>query len=114
MDIVIPANQKMPSASEVGSLSYILNILKELPELSPLFFSLTDKIEFQSEKEWRSNFSDLSYDQGYEVLTIIEKTEPELFKVLKDFTYESYYTNTEIYELINYNPYPTGSSGPEN
>ena len=36
-DIVIPANEKMPSASQVGSLSYILKILQELPELSPLF-----------------------------------------------------------------------------
>lgn len=113
MDIVIPANEKMPSSSQVGSLSYVLNILKELPELTPLFGSLTDKIELQSRKEWRSNFEDLSYDQGYEVLSFIEETEPELFKVLKDFTYESYYTSKEVFELIHYNPYPTGSSGPK-
>ena len=112
-DIVIPANEKMPSASQVGSLSYILKILQELPELTPLFVSLTDKIDLQSEKELRTNFTDLSYEQGYKVLTFIEETEPELFKVLKDFTYESYYTNIEVYELINYDPYPTGSSGPE-
>lgn len=112
-DIVIPANEKMPSASQVGSLSYILKILEELPELTPLFVSLTDKIDLHSEKEWKSNFTDLSYEQGYQVLTFMEETEPELFKVLKDFTYESYYTNTEVYELINYVPYPTGSSGPE-
>ena len=112
-DIVIPSNNKMPSASQVGSLSYILKILKELPELTPLFVSLTDKIDSRSEKEWNSNFEDLNYEQGYKVLTVIEETEPELFKVLKDFTYESYYTNTEVYGLIDYDPYPTGSSGPE-
>ncbi len=113
MDVLIPANEKMPSASQVGSLDYILNILKELPELTPLFAGVADKIETQSEKEWQSSFSDLSDDQGYEVLRFVEETEPELFKVLKDITYESYYTRPEVYELINYNPYPTGSAGPK-
>jgi hypothetical protein len=47
------------------------------------------------------------------VLTTIEQTEPELFKILKDFTYESYYTNKAVHELISYEPYPTGTSGPE-
>ena len=113
MDTVIPANDKMPSASQVGGLSYIINILKELPELAPLFVSLSDKIELHSRQQWRSNFSDLAEDQRHEVIARIERNEPELFKILKDFTYESYYTNKKVFALIGYNPYPTGSSGPE-
>lgn len=113
MDVIIPSSDKMPSASQVGGLNYILNILNELPELEPLFVSISDKIESQSHQEFGSNFIKLDENKRFEVLTVIERSEPQLFKVIKDFTYESYYTNKEVYQLIEYNPYPTGSSGPD-
>ena len=47
------------------------------------------------------------------VLKHIEEHQPQLFKVLKEFTYESYYTNETVFPLIGYEPYPTGSKGPE-
>jgi len=113
MDEIIPANEKMPSASEIGGVSYVIKILEELPDLSPLFISLIDKIEDQSLQQSNSGFSKLNNVKRIAVLTTIEQTKPELFKVLKDFTYESYYTNKSVYELISYEPYPTGTSGPE-
>jgi hypothetical protein len=113
MDELIPANEKMPSASKIGSVNYVLNILKELPELSPLFIGIIDKIEAQSLQKSNSSFSKLNKEKRINVLTSIEQTEPELFKVLKDFTYESYYTSKEVYELISYEPHPTGTSGPK-
>ena len=58
MDEIIPASEKMPSASKIGSVNYILNILKQLPELFPLFMSIIDKIEVQSLQKANSNFSD--------------------------------------------------------
>ena len=113
MDEIIPANDKMPSASAVGGVAYILNIAEELPELSPLFKSLTDKIEAHSLQNSNSGFSDISKDERIDILKDLEQTEPELFKVLKDFTYESYYTNETVYELIKYEPHPTGTLGPK-
>ncbi|MFC2148872.1 gluconate 2-dehydrogenase subunit 3 family protein [Bacteroidota bacterium] len=113
MDEIIPANEKMPSASEIGGVSYVIKILEELPDLSPLFISLIDKIEDQSLQQSNSGFSKLNNVKRITVLTTIEQTEPELFKILKDFTYESYYTNKAVHELISYEPYPTGTSGPE-
>lgn len=113
MDEIIPANEKMPSASKIGSVNYILSILKELPELSPLFIGITDKIEAQSLQKSNSNFSKLNKEERIKVMIAIEQSEPELFKVLKDFTYESYYTSKEVYELIKYEPHPTGTIGPE-
>lgn len=113
MDEIIPANEKMPSASKIGSVNYVLSILKELPELSPLFIGITDKIEAQSLQKSNSNFSKLNKEERIKVMIAIEQSEPELFKVLKDFTYESYYTSKEVYELIKYEPHPTGTIGPE-
>jgi len=113
MDELIPANEKMPSASKIGGVSYVLKILEELPALSPLFISLTNRIEAHSLQQSNSNFSKLNKEKRIAVLTTIEQTEPELFKVLKDFTYESYYTSKEVYELIKYEPHPTGTLGPK-
>ena len=113
MDEIIPANDKMPSASEIGSVAYVLKIAVELPDLSPLFQSLTDKIEVQSLQNSNSSFSNLNKEERVTILTSFEQAEPELFKVLKDFTYESYYTSEKIYELIKYEPHPTGTAGPE-
>lgn len=113
MDEIIPANDKMPSASETGGVNYVLKILGELPDLSPLFISLTAKIEGQSLQQSSSAFSKINSEERITVLTTIEQTEPALFKVLKDFTYESYYTNDAVYELISYEPHPTGTTGPE-
>lgn len=113
MDEIIPANKKMPSASEIGSVTYVLNILGELPDLLPLFQSLSDKIEVRSIQNSNSSFSDINKEDRINILTNFEQTDPELFKVLKDFTYESYYTSKEVYELINYEPHPTGTTGPK-
>jgi len=113
MDEIIPANDKMPSASAIGSVVYVLNIIKDLPDLHPLFQSLTKKIEIHSLQNSNSSFSDLNKEERINILTNFEQTEPELFKVLKDFTYESYYTSEKVYELIKYEPHPTGTLGPK-
>lgn len=113
MDEIIPANDKMPSASKLGGVTYVLKILEELPNLSPLFIGLIDKIDRQSLQQSNFNFAQLNRPMRITVLTTIEQTEPDLFKVLKDFTYESYYTNEVVYELIKYEPHPTGTSGPK-
>ena len=113
MDEIIPANEKMPSASDIGSVTYVLNIMEELPDLHPLFQSLTDKIEAHSLQNSNSSFSDSNKKERAKILINFELTEPELFKVLKDFTYESYYTNEKVFELIKYEPHPTGTLGPK-
>lgn len=113
MDEIIPANEKMPSASQIGSLEYVKGIIEELPELSPLFHGLIEEIESQSQLISGTGFATLNRKERINVLQSIEKSSPELFKTLKDFTYESYYTNEKIYSLINYDPHPTGTAGPE-
>jgi hypothetical protein len=112
MDEIIPASSKMPSASAIGGLQYVLNILEELPELVPLFIGVTDKIQNQSIEQSGGPFSRLIRNDRIAILTALEQSEPPLFKILKEFTYESYYINKEVFELIKYEPHPTGTAGP--
>ena len=109
MDEIIPANEKMPSASEVGGVTYILEIIEELPELLPLFEGLITQIDELSNHK----FSKIDKSERITILKTIEENKPELFKVLKDFTYESYYTNDTVFNLIGYEPHPTGTAGPK-
>jgi hypothetical protein len=113
IDEIIPANEKMPSASEVGGVDYIIGILQDLPDLAPLFEAIIDEIEDHSKERAKNTFIKLERMDRVSVLMTVEKVKPELFKVLKDFTYECYYTSATVYNLINYEPYPTGGAGPE-
>ena len=108
MDGIIPSNSKMPSASEVGSVDYILKILEELPELQPLFSHFLKLIEDKS----NGTFIKLNPSEQTEILKQLEQTDRNLFKTLKDFTYEAYYLNEKVWPLIGYEPYPTGTLGP--
>ena len=109
MDEIIPANNKMPSASEAGGVTYILGIVAELPDLLPLFEAVIGQIDDMS----NDNFSKISSEIRVTILKTLEDTKPELFKVLKDFTYESYYTNETVFKLIGYELHPTGTMGPK-
>jgi len=96
MDEVIPANDEMPSASQVGGVTYILEIIEELPDLLTLFEGLIAQLDEMSDY----NFSKIDKSERIAILKTLEENKPELFKVLKDFTYESYYTNETVYKLI--------------
>ena len=109
MDEIIPANEKMPSASGVGGVTYILEIVEELTDLLPLFESLIANLQELS----NDNFSEFSSEKRIAILKKMEETKPELFKVLLNFTYESYYTNETVFKLIGYEPHSTRTMGPK-
>lgn len=113
MDEIIPKSIKMPSASEVGGIDYILNILDELPDLLPVFQSTVSNLENISLAKSNKAFSEIEKDNRVAVLKYLEKDSPDLFGVLRNFTYESYYTSPKVYELIGYEPHPTGTMGPK-
>ncbi len=112
MDEIIPSNEKMPSASQVGGVSYIMEILDEMPDLIPLFEALIEEVNAVSISKFDMKFSELKNDERIAVLKSIEQDKPGLFKVFKDFTYEAYYLNEKVWSLIGYEPHPTGTLGP--
>lgn len=113
MDEIIPTNDTMPSAGQVGGVEYVLDILEELQDLRPLFQRLLDEIESQSLGSFNSGFADLTTANRVRVLQDFEQSHPQLFGILKNFTYEAYYTNEKVFPLIGYEPHPTGTSGPD-
>ncbi len=113
MDDLIPNADDMPAASEVGGVEYILNILKENPDLVSSFQYVLSQLDNHSVDSKNDDFEELNKKARIGVLNQYENDQPELFNVLKDFVYESYYINEKVWELIGYEPYPTLSTGPE-
>ena len=112
MDEIIPANDKMPSASALGVVSYVRRVLKTNSELITLFKHLLARIESQSQEKFNKKFIEIESARRIVVLENLEEKETKLFNVLKDFTYEGYYINEHVYKMIGYEPHPTGTMGP--
>ena len=113
MDEIIPASEKMPSASEVGGIDYILKVLKGYPELIEPFDKMLFTLNELSKNTENDDFESLNSDSRIAVLKQFEKDQPQMFSVLQNFVYESYYINEKVWNLIGYEPYPTASAGPK-
>lgn len=112
MDEIIPSSTSMPSASDAGGLNYIENILAENPELvQPLVLVLTE-INSIAGSTMNQPYINLDRAGRIAVLESLENSKPEWFQMLRNFVYESYYINTEVWAKIGYQPYPTASTGP--
>ncbi len=113
MDEIIPGSGKMPAASQVDGLDYILKVLNEYPELLDGFNQLLITLNELSNTTENDDFANLSKASRIRVLQKFEKDQPKMFSVLRDFVYESYYINEKVWALIGYEPYPTMSAGPK-
>ena len=113
MDEIIPSSDNMPAASEIGGIEYILNVLNEYPDLLVGFKQLLTTLKDQSRASTNDEFENLNSDSRIAVLKQFEKEQSDMFSVLRDFVYESYYINEKVWKLIGYEPYPTLSTGPE-
>ena len=113
MDEIIPASGDMPSASEVGGINYILKVLKGHPELSDPFDKMLVTLNELSVATQNEDFENLNSTSRITILQKFEKEQPQMFTVLQNFVYESYYINEKVWQLIGYEPYPTMAAGPE-
>ena len=113
MDEIIPASGKMPAASEVGTMEYILKVLDGYPDLLEGFNDLLSRLNETSINTANNDFESLDSTSRILVLKKFEKDEPKMFAVLRDFVYEGYYINEKVWKLIGYEPYPTMAAGPE-
>lgn len=113
MDAIIPAEDGMPSASAVGGVRY----LEQLAQSDPLIRSNLERslkaLNGISLKFFQSEFSSLRQGQRIEALKQLEsQPTPELFTDLREYVYESYYTQPQVWKLIGYEFYPTNHRGP--
>jgi hypothetical protein len=111
MDEIIPATDGMPAASEVGGVDYLDRVVPSVEGLLDLFRQGLAGLDAQSRKSSGQPFVKLKRTGRVEVLSALER-DSDFFRVLRDFTYEAYYTRPEVWKRIGYESHLTADAGP--
>jgi hypothetical protein len=98
MDEIIPKEGNMPSASEAGGVTYFSALNQAEPALAAEILAALDKVTNAS--------------PPVEALKQLEQENPGQFAVLRDFVYEAYYTQPQVWKLIGYQFHATDHQGP--
>lgn len=107
MDVIIPAGDGMPSASEAGGMRYLTTLMDREPAIAAEIERCLAALEAVSKK----SFDQLSNEEAISALTHFEAQDPAQFASLRDYIYESYYTQPAVWKLIGYQFYPTDHPG---
>ncbi|MBV8830427.1 MAG: gluconate 2-dehydrogenase subunit 3 family protein [Acidobacteriaceae bacterium] len=112
MDLIIPAGDGMPSASEAGGMRYLENLMQPNKDVASDLQQGLDVVEAFSQRSFNRPFADLEKNDQIAVLKQIESTAAGVFDRLRAYVYESYYTQPAIWKRIGYELYPTDHMGP--
>ena len=99
MDAIIPRQGNMPSATEAGGLRYFAALKQAEPGLAAEIQAALDQVGDSS--------------PAVEALQRLEREHPAQFVVLRDFVYEAYYTQPQVWKLIGYEFHATDHQGPK-
>jgi hypothetical protein len=112
MDLIIPASDGMPSASEAGGLTYLENLMQRDKDAATDITKGLDVANAFGERSFKKPFSQLEKSDQIAVLKVMEDAALGVFDGLRAYVYESYYTQPAIWKLIGYELYPTDHTGP--
>ena len=112
MDLMIPASDGMPSASEAGGLRYLQSLMEHDKDAATDIGKGLTVADAFSERSFEKAFSQLERNDQIAVLKDMENTAPGVFDALRAYIYESYYTQPAIWKRIGYELYPTDHLGP--
>jgi hypothetical protein len=112
MDLMIPASDGMPSASEAGGLAYLERLMEHDKNAAADIAKGLNVANAFSERSFQKSFRDLEKINQIAVLKAMEDSAPGPFDALRAYVYESYYTQPAIWKLIGYQLYPTDHPGP--
>ena len=110
LDRLIPSQGDMPGAGEVGTADYLDEIVAGSTQLARLFTHGLQDIEIAASR-LGSDFGELSDAQQDETLTGAETDDPEFFDALIRHTYNGYYSNPRIVQLLGLDPRPPQPRG---
>jgi Gluconate 2-dehydrogenase subunit 3 len=111
MDTIIPRGDSMPSASEAGGIEYFVGLQKSSSDIAKDFANFTELLGRLTQTTGKA-FPQLRPDERVATLKLAEQQEPMLFGKFRDYVYESYYTQPQVWKLIGYQLYPTDHAGP--
>lgn len=108
MDEIIPASDGMPAASEAGGIPYFERIASQDADVANEIRNALVTLRAQTAQP----FHQLDHGARIAALKELESREPTQFAHLRDYVYESYYTQPKVWKLIGYEFYPTDHAGP--
>jgi hypothetical protein len=109
---IIPAKDELPGAGDLGIAASIEETAAGTPELTRLFNDGLAQIDVTFGRGSAGGFEALSNTAKDSLLRSIETANPVFFDQLVLQTYNGYYTNAAVFELIGYSlprPAPPGS-----
>jgi hypothetical protein len=112
MDELIPAGDGMPAASEVGGVEYLSQLARRSPEIRQVLVKSLARLEGEAQRQFANGFAALAHADRVAALQQLERRHPGAFARLRDYVYESYYTQPRVWKLIGYEFYATNQSGP--
>ncbi|MCY4653413.1 MAG: gluconate 2-dehydrogenase subunit 3 family protein [Dehalococcoidia bacterium] len=110
LDRLIPPHGDMPGAGEVGTADYIDGIAGGSAHIARLFADGLQDIEIAAGRSG-SSFHELSAEQQDSILRAAENDSPGFFDALIRHTYNGYYSNPKIVELLGLDPRPPQPRG---
>ena len=96
---IIPANEKLPGAGEIA-VDFLDEVVGGSPRLKRIFSHSLSHIEVSAYRLYSQDFPSLSGEHMDEVLRQVEADEAEFFDLLVRQTYNGYYTDPRIVELL--------------
>ena len=94
VDRIIPAQGKMPAASSIGAVAYIVSVTSRHRDLRERVENVAAALG--------AGFGDRPEAAQIGALAQMEKTDPLSFGTLRDLVYEAYYTSPRVWALIGY------------
>ncbi len=110
LDRLIPPRGDMPGAGEAGTADYLDGIASNSAQLARLLSAGLQDIEIAAARSGAS-FEELSGERRDEVLRGVEADSPQFFDALVRHTYNGYYSNPTIVELLGLDPRPPQPRG---
>ena len=110
LDRLIPPQGEMPGAGEVGTADYLDGIAAESARIARLFSGGLQDIEIAT-AQLGAGFYELSGDQQDEILRGVEADSPQFFDMLVRHTYNGYYSNPKVVQLLGLDPRPPQPRG---
>ncbi len=107
---LIPPVGNMPSAGGIA-VEFLDEAIGNSVKLRQLFGRELSVIELEANGKFSHSFLELADDQKDEVLRQVEKKVPEFFKELLQQTYNGYYTNSRVIQLLGLEARPPQPRG---
>ena len=100
LNIIIPKSDGFPSAGEIEVYTHIDNILSDSPYLKRIFIEGLNSIQYESNILFKKDFISLNDSEKNIVLKNIEQIKTDFFNALVLHTYNGYYTNNIVLNLL--------------